>query len=209
MHTTAAKEQTWTGFKTTVEDCSTITSSTANDSAKLGPWPLDSYNRIRRCSVCNVGSGQQRAAAGAAAATLAPSSTRSVMTHEEYFMLLLETDMARHRPEERSTTLKNAVFWNVTSFGSCTNRRIGERITSIKRVKRIRDLGALLQILCKIPLFLYYFLYIIIYDAIYFGCRLKLELYTNNFPGTRSKGYIWGYKDQKQEKVEVPCVKPG
>jgi hypothetical protein len=39
--------------------------------------------------------------------------------------------------------MKNAVFWNVTPCGMCTNRRLEERIASIIRVTRISELGKL------------------------------------------------------------------
>jgi hypothetical protein len=35
--------------------------------------------------------------------------------------------------------MKNAVFWDITPFGSCINRRFGERIASIFRVSRIGE----------------------------------------------------------------------
>jgi hypothetical protein len=39
--------------------------------------------------------------------------------------------------------MKNAVFWNVMSCGSCKNRLSKDRIASINRVKRISELGTL------------------------------------------------------------------
>jgi hypothetical protein len=40
-----------------------------------------------------------------------------------------------------AVTMKNAVFWDMTPCGSYKSRHFGERIVSIIRVERIRELG--------------------------------------------------------------------
>jgi hypothetical protein len=45
--------------------------------------------------------------------------------------------------------MKNAVFWDVTPYGSCKDRRFRECIASIIRVRRIGELGTTL-VVCKI-----------------------------------------------------------
>jgi hypothetical protein len=43
--------------------------------------------------------------------------------------------------------MKNAVFWHVTSCGSCKNRRFGGRIASVIRVERISELRTALAVI--------------------------------------------------------------
>jgi hypothetical protein len=43
-------------------------------------------------------------------------------------------------------TWENAVLWSLTSCGYCRNRRFGEHISSIIRIKGIRELGTMLAV---------------------------------------------------------------
>jgi hypothetical protein len=47
-----------------------------------------------------------------------------------------------------AVTMKNGVFWDVTSCGSCKNRRFaGEHSASINRITRIGELGKTLAVI--------------------------------------------------------------
>jgi hypothetical protein len=50
------------------------------------------------------------------------------------------------RPEGKVANIKNVVFWDVTSCGSCKNRSFVGTCTSFIRVTRIGELGTALAV---------------------------------------------------------------
>jgi hypothetical protein len=64
------------------------------------------------------------------------------LPHRKYMTSLLQSPVgwcpARFQVLTAVTT-KNVVFWTVTQYGSCKNRRFEERIASIFMVERISE----------------------------------------------------------------------
>jgi hypothetical protein len=64
----------------------------------------------------------------------------NLIVHVSYILGYVRSEVST------AVTMKNGVFWYVTSCGSCRNRLFGERSASIIRATRIGELGTKLAV---------------------------------------------------------------